>query len=211
MSLRLTIGLLLLLGIVSLYLTIGSLDDWAMDIAEAAQQRSSNLTMLFSATAVYALLLAVPFVPGVELGVLMMVSFGKPGILMAWSGTVVGLNLAYGVGVFLRTHALQAPALVRWRTAAGDFDSLGEAQSGRIRLLRACGDHHQLRNYVLVGILFNIPGNAIVGGGGAISLVSGLSGRLRWPRFLLTTMVATCVIPLLAWFGVLQISRLLDG
>lgn len=206
---RLAIAALVLTGVISLAITVGSLDQWAIDLAEAADQRSSNIPMLLSATAVYALMLAIPYVPGVELGLLMMVSFGKPGILMAWTGTIIGLNLAYGVGVFLRSHALHWTPVSRLRATAGNFDALRESQTGRFRLLRMFGQH-RLRNYILVGVLFNVPGNAIVGGGGAISLVAGLSGRLQWPRFLLTSMIATSVIPLLAWFGVLQISRIIN-
>jgi uncharacterized membrane protein YdjX (TVP38/TMEM64 family) len=46
---------------------------------------------------VYVLMLALPFVPGVEFGLLLMVLFGPEGVIIAYVATVTGLSLAYFV------------------------------------------------------------------------------------------------------------------
>jgi uncharacterized membrane protein YdjX (TVP38/TMEM64 family) len=53
-------------------------------------QQSESGTVLFS-----------PFVPGVELGVLLMCVFGKEGIVFVYLSTIVGLNLAFVMGRFV--------------------------------------------------------------------------------------------------------------
>ena len=47
---------------------------------------------------VYLLLLSLPFVPGVELGLLLMCLFGREGIVFIYFATVGGLLLAFTVG-----------------------------------------------------------------------------------------------------------------
>ena len=49
----------------------------------------------------YVLLLSLPFVPGVELGVLLMCVFGKEGIVFVYFATVAGLSLAFLLGRLL--------------------------------------------------------------------------------------------------------------
>jgi hypothetical protein len=44
---------------------------------------------------VFALVLALPFVPGVEFGLLLMVLFGREGVIAAYVATIFGLSLAY--------------------------------------------------------------------------------------------------------------------
>ena len=47
---------------------------------------------------IYSILLSLPFVPGVELGLLLMCVFGRTGILMVYLCTVFGLSLAFFIG-----------------------------------------------------------------------------------------------------------------
>ena len=49
----------------------------------------------------YVLLLSLPFVPGVELGVLLMCVFGKEGIVFVYFATIAGLSLAFLMGCLL--------------------------------------------------------------------------------------------------------------
>jgi uncharacterized membrane protein YdjX (TVP38/TMEM64 family) len=54
--------------------------------------------VLISGGIFYALLLSLPFVPGVELGVVLMCVFGKEGIVFVYFATVAGLSLAFLMG-----------------------------------------------------------------------------------------------------------------
>ena len=53
--------------------------------------------------------------------------------------------------------------------------------------------------YVMLGLLLNLPGNAILGGGGGICLVAGLSGVYAPRATVLTLALAIAPLPLLAW------------
>jgi hypothetical protein len=63
--------------------------------------------------------------------------------------------------------------------------------------------------YLSIAILFNMPGNYLIGGGGGISLTCGISRRISWKRFLLTIILAVSPVPLLAFFGVIQLEAFL--
>jgi hypothetical protein len=66
---------------------------------------------------------------------------------------------------------------------------------------RYCGWIVKYR-YVNLAVLINIPGNSVIGGGGGIALVSGLSGMFRVPLTMLTIGLATAPVPLAIWlFG----------
>jgi hypothetical protein len=56
--------------------------------------------------------------------------------------------------------------------------------------------------YVNLAVLINIPGNSVIGGGGGIAFVSGLSGTFRTSLAILTIALATAPVPLAIWlFG----------
>jgi hypothetical protein len=63
--------------------------------------------------------------------------------------------------------------------------------------------------YLTIAVLFNIPGNYLIGGGGGISLACGISRRISWKWFLLTVVLAVSPVPLLAFFGVIQLETFL--
>jgi hypothetical protein len=59
--------------------------------------------------------------------------------------------------------------------------------------------------YVNLAVLINIPGNSVIGGGGGIAFVSGLSGMFRTPLTMLTIALATAPVPLAIWLFGLQL------
>lgn len=160
---------------------------------------------------IYALCLAVPFVPGVEIGILLMVVFGRSGILMAYLATIIGLTLAFSVGLYLRSHFVDNRTLVMWRNKAQQYQNDADNRLSSFRFGTWIQAHVNrnitLYPYLVTGLLFNVPGNWLIGGGGGIALVAGLSGQLRWLPFVLTVMLATSVIPLLVWFGLIELER----
>ena len=163
----------------------------------------------------YVLLLSLPFVPGVELGLLLMCVFGKEGIVFVYVFTVAGLSLSFLVG-----QSLPKKWIISWlqklgssRACTNHCDEIGEMldQSTLVRKFR----QHRLGSYVLryryvtLALLFNLPGNYLLGGGGGISLVCGASRCLPRKQFLLTVVLATCPVPILAFFGLIQLEALL--
>ena len=54
--------------------------------------------------------------------------------------------------------------------------------------------------YLALGIVLNVPGNSLIGGGGGIVLLAGISRLYSIPAFLLTITIAVAPIPLIVMF-----------
>jgi len=53
------------------------------------------------------------------------------------------------------------------------------------------------QRYLIIGVLFNLPGNALIGGGGGIGLIAGMSRRFPFPKYLLLVCLAITPGPIL--------------
>jgi hypothetical protein len=51
--------------------------------------------------------------------------------------------------------------------------------------------------YLALALAFNLPGNALIGGGGGIALLAGLSRQFRYPHYLLMLCLAIAPVPVL--------------
>ena len=163
----------------------------------------------------YAFLLSLPFVPGVEIGILLMCVFGEEGIFPVYLATVVGLNLA-----FLTGRSLPLKWFKFFKAKVGftnntnchlnDIDGIMKSMplSQRFSRYRFFSFLAKYR-YPAIGILLNMPGNYLVGGGGGISIACGISRNISWKWFLITVAVAVSPVPLLVWFGVIQLETFL--
>ncbi len=164
---------------------------------------------------IYILLLSLPFVPGVELGVLLMCAFGKEGIVFVYFSTVAGLSLAFLMGRMLPKRWVES--LLKKL----GFSQTCDSQSDEIDYMLDNFPLHQkfcqnrLRSlllkyrYLAIGFLFNTPGNYLIGGGGGISLACGISRNISFKCFLLTVVLAVSLVPLLAFIGVIQLEAFL--
>jgi hypothetical protein len=165
--------------------------------------------------AVYALALALPFVPGVEIGLLLMVLFGREGVVAAYVTTIIGLSLA-----FLAARAVPKRITSSWMKAFGLSEATHDpeaaidafvvgsptAPGATARLGRFLLSHR----YLTLAVCLNLPGNSVLGGGGGIAVLCGLSGQFRWWQYLSTLIVATAPLPLLVLVGQLEIGPLLE-
>jgi hypothetical protein len=168
-------------------------------------QQSESGTVLFS-----------PFMPGVELGVLLMCVFGKEGIVFVYLSTIVGLNLAFVMGRFVPKKWIESrfEKLGFSRSIANQHNKIDQMLDRSIfgqKLYRNWLKPYLLKNhYLMLAVLFNVPGNSILGGGGGISLAYGYSPNVSWKRFLLTVVLATAPVPFLAFFGFIQVEAFLQ-
>ena len=55
--------------------------------------------------------------------------------------------------------------------------------------------------YIAIIVALNVPGNAVIGGGGGIALLAGLSGLFTFPRFLASVSLAALPVPLIVLIG----------
>ena len=169
-----------------------------------------GIGVLITGGMIYSLLLSLPFVPGVELGILLMCVFGKEGIVFVYFATIIGLNLAFLMGRIVPKKWVES--LLK---KLGLFHSSNNQSDEIVSMLdNFLCNKNWLRNlllnyrYLVIGILFNMPGIYLIGGGGGISLVCGISRNISFKWFLLTVVLAVSPVPLLVFFGVIQLEAL---
>lgn len=163
-----------------------------------------GLGFVAGALVLFVVLLALPFVPGMELGMALMMLLGPRGVVLVYGASMTALTLAFVVGRFIPLsilarlldwlHLRQAASLVR------TLSPMPPAQKLELLLRRAPlrAVPFLLRHrYLALAVAYNLPGNAIIGGGGGISLVAGMSGLFRLPHFVAMVAVAIAPVPLL--------------
>ncbi len=153
---------------------------------------------------IYALALSIPFVPGVELGIALMLLFGRTGVALVYLGTLGGLSLAFLAGRRLSPSMLLA--FLDWLRLTAARERIQKwvetSPSRAMARLRAAAptraaERFGRHRYLLIALAINVPGNVVVGGGGGIALLAGLSGQFRYWRFLLVCAVAVSPVPIL--------------
>ncbi len=160
----------------------------------------------------YIGLLALPFVPGAEIGIAMLAGFG-PGIApLIYICTVASMMLAYAIGRFLPITALERTLAFLRMTRAADLVARAAPLSPDERVSLLLGDQSNrflgfgLRyRYVALALAVNTPGNSIIGGGGGIMMMAGLSGIFSPVATLLTIIIAVSPVPLAVMFLGLQL------
>lgn len=168
----------------------------------AELRQGTGATALVLLAIVYAAALALPFVPGMEIGLLIMLVFGPAGAVVAWISTVCGLGAAYAAGRLLPPHLI--PQRLRGATACAA--PLGATGGWRTR--PSCAGWLHRHRHVALALCLNLPGNALVGGGGGIALLCGMSRRFSAWRYLATVALATSPLPLLVLAGLPVLDRL---
>ena len=163
-----------------------------------------TLFLLFATAALYILLLAVPFLPGIELGIMLMAMLGTRGILLVYLCTVFALSLSFLFGRLLPPRYLARGFdwfnLHRARDLILSLDPLDPEERLRFLLRNAPSRivPFLLRHrYLIIGVLFNLPGNALIGGGGGIGLVAGMSRLFPFPKYILLVCLAITPGPIL--------------
>lgn len=197
--------LLLLLAVLALLYWLGLVGmTQARDSLAALAVTQGSIPVLALGAGLLVVLLALPFVPALEIGVLLMILFGVPGVVTVYLCAVLGLCLSFGLGrvipfgVLLRLfgwlglrRARELTARMRPLRGEEALEMLVSRAPNRLVpfLLR--------HRYVALAVLFNLPGNAVLGAGGGIGVLAGLSGLFAFPRYLLTLLVATLPLPVL--------------
>jgi hypothetical protein len=160
----------------------------------------------------YIGLLALPFVPGAEIGLAMLAAFGAAIAPLIYVCTVASMTLAFAVGRFLPISALERLlSLLRMRRAAALVARAAPlSQEDRLAMLldgqskRAVSLALRYR-YVALALAVNTPGNSVIGGGGGIMIMAGLSGIFSPLSTFLTVALAVSPVPLAMIFLGLQI------
>jgi len=163
----------------------------------------------------YGLVLAMPFLPGVELGLLIMAVFGPAGALAAYMATLGGLMLAYGVGRALPEHVVVnwlgriGVVLPRGGTAAA-ADRINAPKAMALSPPRRLAATLLKHRYLSLAVCLNFPGNAALGGGGGVALLCGVSRQFSWRAFAFTLAIAISPVPILVLAGLLSTEPLME-
>jgi hypothetical protein len=160
--------------------------------------------IVFGSAVLYVVLMALPFMPGIEIGLMLMAMLGVGGIVLVYLCTVLALSLSFLVGRLLPpryvARALGWMRLERARRLVTELEPLSAEERFRF-LARSTPSRivpFLLRHrYLVLAVLFNLPGNAIIGGGGGIALIAGMSRLFPFPRFVLLICLAITPVPLL--------------
>jgi hypothetical protein len=174
------------------------------DLENAAGVRIGVLGALLL---VYVLLMAVPFVPGAEIGISLMMLEGGALAPFVYSGTLLGLSLAYFVGRRVDCAVFKQVATDLRLTGVSDLiDDIaplsGEQRQKLLqtRLPKWVPTAVIRYKYVVLGLLLNLPGNAIIGGGGGLALTAGFSGLYAPRPTVLALAIAVAPVPAMVYF-----------
>lgn len=204
---RVAVILLLVLGVNH---GVAMLVDFYLPTFDKIEMSSTMYGTLLALALCYAALLAVPFIPGVEIGIALLTIFGAAAAPVVYAATLLGLGLAYATGRLMPDTLLTAGLYrIGAKGLANDIEASADL-AGRERV-EALGRSSPpafvrflLRHDALsLALLLNLPGNALIGGGGGIALLSGLSRLYSAPRFALIVAIAVAPVPLaVSFFGV---------
>jgi hypothetical protein len=170
------------------------------------------ITVLWIAIVVYVLWMALPFVPGIELGLALMVMLGTRGIVLVYLCTLLSLSLSFTIGRLIPLngfarflgwlHLYKAQDLVLQLEPLNSEEKLNfllrTAPSKVIPFLLK-------HRYLTIAIALNLPGNALIGGGGGIGLITGMSRLYPFPKYILLVSLAITPLPILFLAGKLPI------
>ena len=201
-ALRLAVLVVLALAVHGLFALVEALTH-ALPEGQATRLRAAIVAALLLGS---ALLIAVPFVPGIEIGIALLLLRGAEMAPFVYLATLGGLLTAYLAGRLVPLPALQRlfEDLRLARAAALVTEVAPLSPTGRLELLRrrlpARLAPALLRwRYPLLALLINLPGNAVLGGGGGLCLVAGLSGLFRPGATVLTLALAVLPLPVGFW------------
>lgn len=165
---------------------------------EQAVHRMIMLGML-----AYVVLLALPFVPGAEIGLALLAAFGEPIVPLVYGATIFALMMAFAVGwlvppvpvarALARLRLRRAAELVARAAALPREARLAMLLDGAPPRVVALALRHR---YLALAVSVNLPGNAIVGGGGGILMMAGMSGVFAPLPTFLTLALAVSPVPL---------------
>lgn len=152
----------------------------------------------------YIGLMATPFLPGIELGLALMTLLGPKGVVVIYISTLVALTISFGLGRLFPAHLLVS--LLRWlnlRRAAAllkSFDAIPSEK--RLEYLAEKAPTRTIpallkRRNLLLALLLNVPGNALIGGGGGIAMMAGISRLYSFPMYFFLISVAILPGPIL--------------
>ncbi len=195
--------ILLFIGLVVLgnYLTQWFIIQLSIELKPSSELMLDRIIVM--SMLAYALLMSIPFVPGAEIGVAALMILGPKIALFVYLTTLAALSLSFSVGRFIPEKKLikflQDLHLHRIGKMLKEFEGLDSKQRLNLMLSRSPKRFVPFLikyRYLALMVAINMPGNIVIGGGGGIALMAGLSRLFTPPMYLLTVAIAVSPIPL---------------
>jgi len=192
--------------LILLIIAINFVADWVVGILKI-ELRPSNEELIHKtimvSSIIFGLLVAIPFVPGVELGITLIAMFGPPIVFLVYLSTLIGLSISFIIGRVISLRSLvtlfENLKLKRSSQLLNKVEPL--KMEDRLEFLISQAPRRLVpflirHRYIALAILVNLPGNILIGGGGGISLIAGASRLFSLPGFLITIALAVSPVPL---------------
>lgn len=177
-----------------------------------------QLPMRLAVLALYAVLIAVPFVPSFQLSMAFMILQGPDQVWWIYGATVTGFYVPFLIGWLIPPRHL-----IRWlsnlglhKIAALVADTHALPFRDRLMLMTDMSPKwiKPLVNkwrYAAFFVALNFPGNVVIGGAGGILMVAGMS-RLFAPLVILCIIAfCLCTIPIIVTVTGFDILEWLQG
>lgn len=189
--------------------TLHFFGSWAINFISEMNTISGSMSMvslLALCLVVYAILIATPFMPGIEVGIALLLLQGSAIAPYVYIATVIGLMTAYFIGQTV-PHALLKKCFADLGLKRA-YDYLDDIENtppeNRLTKQRDLlpgwlGKLTIDYRYVTIGVLLNVPGTFAIGGGGGILMAAGLSRLFNGWVVVLTLLIATLPVPLFVW------------
>ena len=192
--------------LILLIIAINFAADWVVGILKIElrpfNEELIHKTLMVSSI-IFGLLVAIPFVPGVELGITLIAMFGPPVVFLVYLSTLIGLSISFIIGRLISLRSLvtlfENLKLKRSSQLLNKVEPL--KMEDRLKFLISQAPSRLVpflirHRYIALAILVNLPGNILIGGGGGISLIAGASRLFSLPGFLITITLAVSPVPL---------------
>lgn len=177
---------------------------WHIEMELQPMHERMGFSLLIIAVGAYILFMMLPFVPGMEIGLGIIMIFGNQGVIVVYFATVAALVLSFLVGRLIPfevisrilgwLHLERAQRLLGQIDPADPLEGLNQiVQKAPARVLPFLLRHR----YLAVAIALNLPGNSFIGGGGGIGMVAGMSRMFRFDAYLLMIGIAVSPVPII--------------
>ena len=164
--------------------------------------------LIMTASSVYVALMAIPFMPGAEIGISMILLFGSKICLLVYVCTVIALIPPYIIGRLISpkycARMFGFVGLMAAQRLVEQIAPLSAEQRLAYLVERAptrFGPFFVRHRFLTLAVLLNIPGNIVIGGGGGIALIAGMTRLYSLPTYLMTVSIAVAPVPLIIAFS----------
>ncbi|MFV2031325.1 MAG: hypothetical protein ACC663_02410 [Gammaproteobacteria bacterium] len=176
-----------------------------LDLETTPANEAMLRNIIIASMIAYTILIAIPFVPGVEIGLAVIMILGSKIIALVYLCTLAGLSFSFMVGRYMPERALISLLRgIHLDKASNLLASLeGLDSQSRLKTMLENSPRKFLpallkHRYIALMVAINLPGNTVIGGGGGISLMAGLCRLFHPPIFFLAIAVAVSPVPI-AW------------